>query len=39
MHTFAGGTTNGAGQDNILLASATVQQVTAVRAEDERADC
>jgi len=37
--TFACSTTDGAGQGHIFLPGATVEQVAAVVAEDEGADC
>jgi hypothetical protein len=38
-HTFAGRTADGAGQDHVLLPGAAVEEVAAVGAEDEGADC
>lgn len=39
LRTFARCTADGAGQNHISLAGAAVEQVAAVCAEDERADC
>lgn len=38
-HTFAGRAADAAGQDGIEFACAAVEQISAVAAEDEGADC
>lgn len=38
-HTFAGCAADGAGQNDVLLSSAAIKQVTAFGAEDQGADC